>query len=76
MRIDGCWQQVAIWHIEDPHQEEHLVFPDAMQAALQLGHGASGNVPARHLQFGRQFALRPVSIHPQSADLRPDDVVD
>lgn len=76
MGIEGRRKQVAVWHAEDAHQKKHLVFPNAMQTALQLGHRAARDIPARNLQLGGELALRPVSVHPQFANLRPDDVVD
>lgn len=76
MRINGRREQVPVLHAEHPHQEKHLVFPDAVEPAFQLGHRAPRYVPSGYLQFGGQLALGPVPIHPQSANLRPDDVVD
>lgn len=76
MRIDGGWKQLAVGHLEDAHEEKHLVLPDTMQPAFQLGHRAPRNIPSCHLQLGREFPLRPIPIHPQLANLRPDDVVD
>ena len=76
MRVDGGWEQLSVGSLKDAHQEKHLVFPNAMQPAFQLGHRASRYIPACHLQFGGEFPLRPIPIHSQFANLRSDDVVD
>ena len=63
--------------IDPQHLHEVIEFKihDELQARLDFGNTAPGNVPAGELQFRRQLGLGPLAGVTDSPHLRPDDVV-